>query len=472
MDMPRSTPSSQCVDSHGLLTLLDELETPGHGYHSLMVARHGHIIAEGWWAPYAEDRVHLGYSLSKSFTATVLGHLVGEGVLDLDAPVLSYLTDLDAVPAAWRDVTVRHCITMTVGHSAESWQWFDGNMPGSSDAGGDPVLKAILENEPDGTPGEVWAYNQVATYLVAQAIAAATGSPLTQHVRRFLLERFGSPAAKAQRTPQGRDLGFSGLEITTPAILALAQTWLDGGAWQGERIVPSGYVEIAPQPTAASLRAVDVGDWAFGYGYSFWTSAHGYRGDGAFGQFAVVLPEHDVVVAITSEVEDMQVVLDALWRHLIPAIDGSPSEDADAELARRLAHLEHPPLAAAERRAQPSLPRHPESQLPADYAAARLDIGADGGHVLTIEHPAGDLITAVGDGAWLESHWPTPPGPEVAVVASGAWADGVFTAQLRLVETPHAIIATLDPASGTARLNWRLVPLTGPDPMATAAWPF
>lgn len=321
MPMPGSTPAAEGVDARRLLALLDALETPGHGLHSIMVARHGRVIAEGWWAPYARDRVHLAYSLSKSFTATVLGNLAGRGLINLDAPVWSYLGDLDDLPEKWRRVTVRHCITMTVGHTEDAWDW--RGYP-------DEILPRIVERVPDGEPGGVWAYNQVGTYLVAQVIAAATGEPVTTHVRR-LLDRFGESTAKAQRTYQGDDLGFSGMHVTTPSILALAQTWLDGGVWDGDRIVPSDYAAQAPVPTPASLASDEVGDWSYGYGHSFWGQRSGYRGDGAFGQYAIVLPEHDVAVAITSEVETMQDVLDLLWQHLTPAIDAEPDREADAE---------------------------------------------------------------------------------------------------------------------------------------------
>ncbi len=275
--MPRSTPAAQGVDARGLLALLDAFESPGHGYHSLMVARHGRVIAEGWWAPYARDRAHLGYSRSKSFTATVLGNLAGRGLIDLDAPVLSYLTDLATVSPKWRRVSVRDCVAMTAGHTADAWDWRGEGLPAGVRPGDpDPVLELILAAEPDGEPGRVWAYNQVATYLVAQAIAAASGEPLSVQVRRLLLDPFGGGAARAQRTPQGRDLGFSGLSVTTPAILALAQTWLDGGLWRGERIVPADYAALALHPSAASLAAAEmVGDWAHGYGYSFWGGSHG-----------------------------------------------------------------------------------------------------------------------------------------------------------------------------------------------------
>ncbi|MFT3889383.1 MAG: serine hydrolase domain-containing protein [Arachnia sp.] len=471
MTMPRSTPSAEGVDAKGLLALLDAFEAPGNGYHSLMIARHGKVIAEGWWTPYGRDRVHLAYSLSKSFTSTVLGHLVGEGVIDLDAPVWSYLADLDTIPEKWREVTVRHCITMTVGHSADVWDWRGDDEPTSTTAG-DELFRLILEREPDDEPGEVWAYNQVGTYLVAQAIAAATGEPVTAHVRRLLLDPFGGAAAKAQRTWQGRDLGFSGMHMTTPSILALAQTWLDGGVWQGQRIVPEGYAADAPKPSRASLAGPDDGgDWSRGYGASFWSQAHGYRGDGAFGQFAVVLPEQDVAVAITSETEIMQDTLDLLWRHLLPAIDAEPDPSADEELALRLARLECRPLSGTERRDPITLPRDPSSHLPETFSSATLEPAADG-HVLRFALPDGELATAVGDGQWLESRWATPRGPELVLAASGAWRDGVFVAELRLAETPHTILVELDPSAGAARLNWRLVPLTGADPLSAAAFSF
>lgn len=472
MTMPPSTPAAEGVDGAGLLALLDAFEAPGHGFHSLMVARHGRVIAQGWWAPYTRDRAHLGYSLSKSVTATVLGGLVGRGLIELDAPVLGYLTDLAGVSPKWRRVTVRDCITMTAGHTADAWEWRGDAAPTAvRDTDSDPLLALILAREPDGEPGRVWAYNQVATYLVAQAVAAVTGEPLTRHVRRLLLDPFGGGAGRAQRTPQGRDLGFSGLHLTTPAILALAQTWLDGGVWQGARIVPEAYAALAPDPTPASLATDEVGDWAHGYGCSFWGASHGYRGDGAFGQFAVVLPEQDVVVAITSEVEAMQVVLDRLWQHLLPAVDGAPDPHADEQLARRLAELEHRPLSGSERRPPVRALREPASGLPADYRAASLETTAGGHHLLTIEHPAGSLVTVVGDGQWLESRWATPAGPELPVVASGGWRRGVFEAQLRLVETPHTILLQLDPAAGSVRLDWRMVPLTGADPLNAASFP-
>ena len=109
--------------------------------------------------------------------------------------------------------------------------------------------------------------------------------------------------------------------------------------------------------------------------------------------------------------------------------------------------------------------------MPHDYRAASLEATADGHHLLTLDHPGGELVTIIGDGQWTESRWPTPAGPELSVVASGGWRDGTFHAQLRLVETPHTIELELDPVTGSIRLDWRMVPLTGADPLATVSFP-
>ena len=124
MPLPTSSPSAQGVDALGILALVDALESGGHDPHSLLVARHGHVIARGWWAPYSAERVQLVYSLSKSFTATAVGLLVDEGRLALDQPVLDLLPpgDLpDGVEIAdrYRRLTLGHCLTMATGHDAE-----------------------------------------------------------------------------------------------------------------------------------------------------------------------------------------------------------------------------------------------------------------------------------------------------------------------------------------------------------------
>jgi CubicO group peptidase (beta-lactamase class C family) len=121
--LPRSSPESQGVDPAGILAFLDSLESaPDIEMHSLMIIRHGRVVAEGWWSPYAPEQVHLLYSLSKSFTSTAAAFAVAEGLLNLDATVLSYFPELDSeiVDRRSRSMLVRHVAAMASGHLEET----------------------------------------------------------------------------------------------------------------------------------------------------------------------------------------------------------------------------------------------------------------------------------------------------------------------------------------------------------------
>src|SRR5882724_972417 len=126
--LPRSTPAASGVSSRSIAALLDRLEARSIECHSIMVVRHGHVIAEGWWAPYSAERPHLLYSLTKSFTSVVVGLAIADGLLSVDDRVLDVLPD--HVPAdiseQGRRLTVHHLLSMTAGHGtdsrAEAWQ--------------------------------------------------------------------------------------------------------------------------------------------------------------------------------------------------------------------------------------------------------------------------------------------------------------------------------------------------------------
>ena len=319
-ELPTSTPSAEGVDAAGLLRLLDDLEgAPGVEPHSLMVLRHGRVVAAGWWAPYTADRLHHLYSLSKTFTSTAAGLAVGEGLLDLDEPVVACFPELDAevTDPRTRSMLVRHLASMSTGHTTDMWE------PVLRGGAADPV-RAFLRLPPPREPGSVFAYNQPATYTLATIVQRRTGQTLLDYLRPRVLDPLGVGEAVWQEYPPGQQLGFSGLHAATDAVARLGQLYLQDGVWDGRRLLPEGWVE---QATRAHVPTPDEGDahaldWRQGYGLQVWRGQHGYRGDGAYGQFCLVLPEHDAVVAITGQSSDMQRVLDGVWTHLLPALDG------------------------------------------------------------------------------------------------------------------------------------------------------
>src|ERR687889_2332576 len=93
-DLPRSTPADQQVDPGAVLAFVEAVDAdPAIELHSLMVLRHGHVVAEGWWAPHTPERTRLLYSLSKSFTTTALAFALDEGLVDLDDTAVSYFPE-------------------------------------------------------------------------------------------------------------------------------------------------------------------------------------------------------------------------------------------------------------------------------------------------------------------------------------------------------------------------------------------
>jgi CubicO group peptidase (beta-lactamase class C family) len=249
-------------------------------------------------------------------------------------------------------------------------------------------------------------------------------------------------------SPEGIDAGAYGLSVRTEDIAKLGLLYLNHGKWNGKQLIPAAWVAEATARQTSNGSA-PTSDWDQGYGYQFWQSRHGYRGDGAFGQYMLVLPKYDAVVAITSGVRDMQAVMNLVWNELLPAMQaGALPENpaARAALQARLASLAmHPP---AGRTASPVATRIsgrwytlPENDR--GLRAVALDLGR--APALLVRTTAGETRTPIGLGTW-----PAPSAgwangidamlgvaPHPAISASGAWAsDSVFTLELVAPETP------------------------------------
>ncbi|MDF3145094.1 serine hydrolase domain-containing protein, partial [Streptomyces sp. T21Q-yed] len=329
--LPSSSPAAQGVDASGVLAFLDALDNaPDIEPHSLMILRHGHLVASGWWAPYTPERPHLLYSISKSFTATAAGIAAGEGLIRLDDPVISYFPELEAdiTDPRSRAMLVRHVASMASGHETDT-------VFAARELDREDLVRGFLLVPPPRDPGTVFAYNQPATFTLAALVQRASGQSLTGYLRPRLLDPLGIGEVAWLCDRSGRELGFSGLHATTDAIARLGQLYLRGGVWEGERLMPEWWVAEATRPQISTAGDGLGNDWQRGYGFKFWMSRHGYRGDGAFGQFCVVLPEHDAVIATTADTWHMPGLLDLVWEHLLPAMRPAPltgGGEADAAL--------------------------------------------------------------------------------------------------------------------------------------------
>jgi CubicO group peptidase (beta-lactamase class C family) len=463
--LPHSTPESQGVDPAGILAFLDSLESaPDIEMHSLMIIRHGHVVAEGWWSPYLPEQPHLLYSLSKSFTSTAAAFAVAEGLLDLDATVLSYFPELDAEITDWRSrsILVRHVAAMASGHLEETVQRASALDPL------EPV-RGFLLIPPDREPGSVFAYNQPCTYALAAIVQRLTGQTLIEYLRPRLFDPLGIGLAGWQRDAAGRDLGYTGLHATTDAIARLGLLYLQRGVWNGRRLLSEQWIAEATRVQVPTPNEPNP-DWQQGYGFQFWMARHGYRGDGAYGQFCVVLPEQDAVITTTAGTENMQGILDAVWADLLPAMTAAtvdPSPVAD-QLAARLDGLQ---LAAFQAKRAPDssvaawadasfLPKGGLCEAQPTLTAIRLHHDGELWQLIFVE---GDVVfgASVGVAGWRTNLTETDHGKTgVPLAISGGWTDeDTLRADVIFLETPHRLGLTCSLADGTFRASWRTVPL-------------
>src|SRR5205085_763011 len=178
-------------------------------------------------------------------------------------------------------------------------------------------------------------YNSPGTYMLSAIMQKVTGMTVLDYLRPRLFDPLGFKNPNWVASPQGISAGAYGLSVRTEEIARFGQLYLQKGMWKGRQLIPKAWVEEATALQTANGSS-PKSDWDQGYGYQFWRCRHNaYRGDGAFGQYCIVVPELDAVVAITSGVRDMQSVMSLVWEKLLPAMKANPLPE-DATARRRL----------------------------------------------------------------------------------------------------------------------------------------
>lgn len=444
--LPRSTPEEHGVKSEGLMSFLHALEANAIEFHSFMLVRNGNVISEGWWSPYQKDLPHMLFSLSKSFTSTAIGFAVNEGLISVDDPVMNYCRE-DIKPSlddAFKKLKIKHLLTMSTGHKEE------------------PILTLGYDKEWENIffdvpltyePGTHFLYNTAATYILSVIITRVTGQTVRDYLMPRLFEPLGIENPVWDLCPQGYSTGGWGLNLKTEDIAKFGLLYLQDGLFNGKRILPEGWVREA---TSKQIHNGDSpeSDWNQGYGYQFWRCRHNaYRGDGAFGQYCLVLPEKNAVLAITSAVPNMQTVLDLVYEHLLPAMteDSLPSSPSVEALHDKVSRLRLDP---------PKVQSHSalEAQLTEDrvyhldenpMGLQRLTFSFDHDKLtLHLDGVEGSICIRAGRESWepfitMPLEFTGTSRKTFKALGSFTWKnDETLVVTLRLYETPHYMTST------------------------------
>lgn len=329
--LPRCSPQDAGVSCQALNELLHALSSVPNGYpHTCLVARHGQIVCEAAWAPYSTKIWHVTHSLCKSFTGTAIGMLWDEGKLDLDEKVCSIFPDKCSLMTSRRarNLTVRHLLTMSSGSAFRE----TGAVVESD------WVRGFLESEFEFDPGTQMDYNSMNTYLLSAILKRKVGCGMMDYLRPRLFEPLGFGDVAWEKCPDGIEKGGWGMYVYLEDALKLGQLYLNKGIWNGQRLLSEEWVNAA---TSTSTQREGGEE----YGYQIWTDSEKrfFMFNGMFGQYVLVCPSLDLVVAINAGAGNLftrsatlQAILQFLKR-VQTAVPDSPK--AAQDMAFTLSHL-------------------------------------------------------------------------------------------------------------------------------------
>jgi CubicO group peptidase (beta-lactamase class C family) len=343
--LPRGIPEEEGVSSRAILNFIEAADRDANEIHSFMLVRHGKVISEGWWNPYGPELKHTMYSLSKSFTSTAVGFAVQEKLLTVNDKVISFFPEEvpDTISTNLAQMTVKDLLTMSVGMDPDP----TFRVAGKNGSWVNIFFRTPVLNE----PGTKFLYNSLATFMLSAIVQKVTGEKVIDYLTPRLFEPLGISGADWEVNPQGINTGGWGLRLKTEDIAKAGLFYLQKGKWHGKQLLSEEWINEATsfkidQAPDAPQSKKDSSDWMQGYCYQFWRCRHhAYRGDGAYGQYMIVLPDLDAVIAITSQTGDMQKELNLVWDYLLPAFGEhklKPDQEAYSKLQKRLSSLELP----------------------------------------------------------------------------------------------------------------------------------
>jgi CubicO group peptidase (beta-lactamase class C family) len=274
----------------------------------IIVLQHGKTIGEHRWV--SEQRQNV-YSVSKSFTSIAVGMAIDDGKLNLSDKVIDAFPEcITQASPRLAALTLEHVLTMNRGYP-------EFTRPKS--------ITEALSQTLAYDPGTIFVYDNASTFLASAMVSKATGLKVRDFLQERLFRVLDIPDPVWAESDDGYTIGATGLELSTKDLAIFGQFLLQEGNWKGTQLVSARWIAGATRTHVSTQNSQfpdsTYPDYNLGYGYQFWTCRHGaYRCDGKNGQFVVVLPRQDAVVAITSNEENMRHILYAVWDHILPQL--------------------------------------------------------------------------------------------------------------------------------------------------------
>ena len=315
--LPRGEPAAFGVSSDGVFAFLEDVGKAGLELHSFMLMRRGHVVAEGWWWPYAPGRIHITHSLTKSVTAVAAGLAIDEGKFGFDDKVVSFFPQYvpSDASANMRAMTVRDLLNMETGHDQETsgslWRPITTSWVAE-------FFKVPVPHQ----PGTHFQYTSAASFMISAIVSRTADQSMADYLKPRFFEPLGIDRWHWDTSPGGISPGGNGLTWTTSASVKLGAVHASGGMWNGNRVLSEQWVRAATTKQSS-------GDADGAYGYQWWMGpGTAYYALGLFTQLSIVFPEQDAVLAIFSAINGSKKLKPLIWKHFPAAFNDEASDDA------------------------------------------------------------------------------------------------------------------------------------------------
>ncbi|HEY5087938.1 MAG TPA: serine hydrolase, partial [Gemmatimonadaceae bacterium] len=274
--------------------------------HSLLVARHGKLVLEEYFAGYDATRVHDLRSASKTFTSVMLGVAMHQkNVISPATRIYSIFPNTEKLVAAdprRAEITLGQLLTHSSGLACDD---DDDASPGNEDRlqtqkAQPDWYRYTLELPVVHQPGTLYAYCSAGLNLAAGVIARATKSWLPAFFDQSIAQPLRIDHYAINLTPSGQMYGGGGVQMRPRDLLKFGQLYLDGGMWNGHRIVDKSWVATSTSQQVTNQNGSDGFAW---HRYSLKARGRAYQeyeASGNGGQFLIVVPELDIAVVITA----------------------------------------------------------------------------------------------------------------------------------------------------------------------------
>lgn len=345
---PKQSPASLGIDSAGVERFLDALENEHIDIHSFLMIRHGKLAVEGYWTPYSPDKPYTLFSASKTFTAMGVGFAIQDGLLRIDDQVLLHFQEeveaigADNICENMKKVTIWNLLTMTVGFEEDPHDFpFEGRTDWIRN-----FLTARVPHE----PGSKFVYSTHASYMLSALVQKVTGKTLWAYLQEKLFTSLGITGEWWEESPQHISVGGWGLMLVTEDYAKIGQFLLQNGKWNGQQLLDADWVREAVSCQVSNQEnptpnLMDAPDFQSGYGYQIWRlrKEDAYMASGGFGQYVMVFPKKDAVVAMTCGTHEDH-LFENVWKELYPALKDDTADDmtSDQALQERMSRLTIP----------------------------------------------------------------------------------------------------------------------------------